>query len=270
MVFPSGSESADSRTPLLASTISPGSRPRCFRSSMWASRSWTATLTNVEPAHWSLSNTCTHPPGTTCHSTTVAIGLLSGARPNNVSYQRRLLSRSLTGTAANTCSIVMFSPSIASRGRPVGRAGVIALQPGVLGGRGEECFQVVAPLRGRGLVRLDAGVVAAIEQQGPRLDLRYFGQRLHRAEHHEVIAAVVHRGHRTVDVGQRTVDDRRTEFRRRPVNPGEFIRFLRAEAGRDVLLALGQHVDAEIPAGLDRLPGPGHLGRAEQHQRRVQ
>src|ERR1700722_20057753 len=69
-------------------------------------------------------------------------------------------------------------------------------EPGVLGGRGEECFQVVTPLRGRGLVRLDAGVVAAIEQQRSRLDFRYLGQRHHRAEHHEMIAAVMHRGHR--------------------------------------------------------------------------
>src|ERR1700722_4958218 len=38
-------------------------------------------------------------------------------------------------------------------------------EPGVLGGRRQEGFQVITPLRRCGLVRLDAGVVAAVEQQ---------------------------------------------------------------------------------------------------------
>ena len=57
----------------------------------------------------------------------------------------------------------------ASGRRPV--RGGLYLEPGVLGGGGEERLQVVAPLGRRGLVRFDAGVVAAIEQQRPRLDL---------------------------------------------------------------------------------------------------
>src|ERR1700759_844612 len=262
-LFPSGSVSADNCTPLLASTTSPASRPRRLSSSTWAVKSWTAKLTTVEPACSASVNTCTHAPGTTCHSTRLGIGLLSAALPNSFSYQWQLFFTSVTGTTARTCSIDIstLSTALSWTDLPVGlnssRAGrrrpraagwtslpdtkpwvrqPTELQPGVLGGRGEECLQVVTPLRGRGLVRLDAGVVAAIEQQGSRLDFRYLGQRLHRAEHHEVIAAVVHRGHRAVDVGQRPVDDRRTEFRRRPVNPGEFIRFLRAEAGAAVRL----------------------------------
>src|ERR1700722_16119797 len=111
---------------------------------MWASRSCTAKLTAVEPARcWSV-NTWTHPPGTTCHSTSVDIGLLSAARPNSDSYQWRLLSKSAPGTAANTCSIAMFSPSIDLKGtdprrEPDSSRTGRRLQPGVLGGRGEEC-----------------------------------------------------------------------------------------------------------------------------------
>src|ERR1700759_321980 len=168
---------------------------------MWPSRSCTAKFTNDDPAHCSLRNTCTHPPGTTCHSHSVLIGLLSAARPNSASYQRRLRSRSLTGTAANTCSIAMLSPSL-TRGRPAARAEIIALEPRVLCGGGQECLEIVAPLRRRGLVGLDAGVVAAVEQQRPRLDLGRLGQRLHRAEHDEVVAPVMHRSNRAVNEGQ--------------------------------------------------------------------
>src|SRR5689334_18220079 len=55
-----------------------------------------------------------------------------------------------------------------------------------------------------------------------------------------------------------------------PVDFAELVRFLRAEARRDVLLLLVQHVDAEVSAGLDGLPGTRHLRRAEQHKRWVQ
>ena len=51
------------------------------------------------------------------------------------------------------------------------RAPIAELEPGVLGRGGEERLQVVAPLSRRGLVRFDAGVVTAVEQQRPRLDL---------------------------------------------------------------------------------------------------
>src|SRR6202012_3134586 len=51
-----------------------------------------------------------------------------------------------------------------------------------------------------------------------------------------------------------------------PIDSGELVRRPRTEAGRDVLLAFGQHVDAELAAGLDGLPRPRHLGRAEQHE----
>lgn len=83
-----------------------------------------------------------------------------------------------------------------------------ALQPGVLGRGGEERFQVVAPLGRGGLIGLDTGVLAAIEQQRARLDLRRLRKGLHRTENYEVIAAVVHTGHRTVNVGERTINDR--------------------------------------------------------------
>src|ERR1700744_110025 len=105
MVFPSGSVTADNFTPLFASTVCPGVRPRPFSWPMWDSRSSTAKLTRAEPARSASMKTCTQPPGTTCHSTRFGIGLLSAGRLKNDSYQDRLLARSVTGTTAKTCSM---------------------------------------------------------------------------------------------------------------------------------------------------------------------
>ena len=51
--------------------------------------------------------------------------------------------------------------------------GGLYLEPGVVGGGGEERLEIVAPVRGTRLVGLDTGVVASIEQQGPRLLVRH-------------------------------------------------------------------------------------------------
>lgn len=94
-------------------------------------------------------------------------------------------------------------------------------------------------------------------------------QRVHGAEDHEVIAAVVHRGHRAVDVGQRSVstgEPRRLSCQ----STRRTCRFPGPEPGADLALRLGQDIHAEPSAGLDRLPGPRQLGRAEQHQRRIE
>ena len=105
IVFPSGSVTAQVRTPLLASMISPGSMPRPPTSARWLSRSSTAKLSRPLPARSGSLNTCTQAPGRTCHSTSDGIGLLSAARPNSDAYHCSLLSISDTGTTANTCSI---------------------------------------------------------------------------------------------------------------------------------------------------------------------
>ena len=86
------------------------------------------------------------------------------------------------------------------------------LEPGVVGGGGEECLEVVAPVRGRVLVGFDPGVLAAVEQQRPRLLVRHVGQRVHSTEHDEVVAAVMHRMHCAVDVRERALDHRRAQI----------------------------------------------------------
>src|SRR5580693_10543038 len=148
----------------------------------------------------------------------------------------------------------MKSVSPPAKSASCGGSGANPLQPGVLSGRCQKRLQVITPLRRRGLIRLDAGVVAAVEQQWSRFDLGYLREGLHRAEHHEVVAAVVHRSHSAVDVSERSVDDGRAQMRGAPVDTRELVRLLRAEPRRYVLLTLGQHVDAEFPAGLDGLP----------------
>src|SRR5271163_1796328 len=82
------------------------------------------------------------------------------------------------GETCGTLPRIASSASVTSGRNFKGENFAVALRsrqkskPGVLGGGREERFQVVAPLSRRGLVRLDAGVVAAVEQQRPRLDLR--------------------------------------------------------------------------------------------------
>ena len=54
-----------------------------------------------------ITNTCTHPPGSTCDSTSDGIGLLSAGLPNNDAYHCSLLCMSDTGTTARTWFIAI-------------------------------------------------------------------------------------------------------------------------------------------------------------------
>ena len=112
------------------------------------------------------------------------------------------------------------------------------LEPGVVGGRGEERLEVVAPLRRGVLVRLDAGVLAAVEQQRPRLDLAApptasAPHRTRRSDRHRRAPSAP--CSRCAPASRRCTGE--PSLRRVPVDAGELVGLPGAEPRRDVAAA---------------------------------